>query len=91
MTPGQGLYVSDDQHRPLAWFTTDDRTFGSKPRLKEETKREIDAIRESFNQNRLVLVWKGVALGARLYPHPNPPPPLSASTSTIHLIMTIIL
>ena len=45
MTPGQGLYVSDDQHRPLAWFTTDERTFGSKPRLKGKTKREIDTIK----------------------------------------------
>ena len=45
MPPGQGLYVSDDQHRPLAWFTTDERTFGSKPRLKGKTKREIDTVK----------------------------------------------
>ena len=34
MTPGTGLYVSTDQHRPVAEPKIDARSFGSSPKLK---------------------------------------------------------
>lgn len=42
MTPGTGLYLSQDQHRPELMFRIFASSFGSKPSLIKETDRSKD-------------------------------------------------